>query len=86
MKSTATLGIKAAQDNLPRLARGQTVVGISRHSKVVGFYVPRERFEALLETMELLANPKAMKTLKADQAGQLKYQTLAAAEKNWGLK
>jgi PHD/YefM family antitoxin component YafN of YafNO toxin-antitoxin module len=47
---------------------------------VAGFYVPRERFEALLETMELLANPSAMKTLKQAKSGKLKYRTLAEVE------
>ena len=78
MKST--FSVTEAQANLPRIIRSSCIVGISKHHKVAGFYVPRERFEALLETMELLANPRAMKTLRLAKAGKLKYRRLAAVE------
>lgn len=71
--------------NLPRITRGNAVVGISKHNKVVGFYVPRERFESLLETMEILSNPGAMKWINADKKAKLTYKTLAECEKGWGL-
>jgi PHD/YefM family antitoxin component YafN of YafNO toxin-antitoxin module len=76
----STFSVTEAQANLPRIVRASSIVGISRHNKVAGFYIPRERFEALLETMELLANPGAMKTLKLAKAGKLKYRRLAQVE------
>ena len=76
----STFSVTEAQANLPRIIRSASIVGISKHHKVAGFYVPRERFEALLETMELLANPSAMKTLKQAKSGKLKYRTLAEVE------
>ena len=36
--------------------------------------------EAMLETMEILANPEAMKWLRAAKAGRLKYRPLAEIE------
>ena len=83
MKST--LSVTEAQANLPKIVRASSIVAISRHNKVAGFYVPRERFEALLETMELLANPEAMKTLRAAKSGKLKYRPLAEVEKELDL-
>jgi PHD/YefM family antitoxin component YafN of YafNO toxin-antitoxin module len=76
----STVSVTEAQANLPRIVRGSSIVGIARHNKVAGFYIPRERFEALLETMELLANPQAMKTLKLAKAGKLKYRPLSKVE------
>jgi len=76
----STYSVTEAQAHLPRIIRSTSIVGIAKHRKVAGFYVPRERFEALLETMELLANPSAMKTLKLAKAGKLKYRRLAAVE------
>ena len=76
----STFSVTEAQANLPRIIRASSIVGIAKHNKVTGFYVPRERFEALLETMELLANPGAMKTLKLAQGGKLKYRRLAEVE------
>jgi antitoxin YefM len=76
----STFSVTEAQANLPRIVRSSSIVGISKHHKVAGFYVPRERFEALLETMELLANPRALKTLKLAKASKLKYRRLAEVE------
>jgi antitoxin YefM len=76
----STFSVTEAQANLPRIVRASSIVGIARHNKVAGFYVPRERFEALLETMELLATPEAMKTLKLAKSGKLKYRPLAKVE------
>jgi PHD/YefM family antitoxin component YafN of YafNO toxin-antitoxin module len=81
----STFSVTEAQASLPRIIRGSSIVGISKHNKVAGFYIPRERFEALLETMELLANPGAMKTLKLAKTGQLKYRRLAQVEPELGL-
>jgi len=67
------------------ILRSSSIVGISKHNKVAGFYVPRERFEALLETMELLANPIAMKALKQAKSGKLKYRPLAEVERELDL-
>ena len=81
----STFSVTEAQANLPRIIRSASIVGISKHHKVAGFYVPRERFEALLETMELLANPGAMKTLKLAKAGKLQYRRLADVESELDL-
>jgi PHD/YefM family antitoxin component YafN of YafNO toxin-antitoxin module len=84
MKST--ISISQAQAQLPKIARGDSVVGITQRQVVVGFYVPREIFESLLETMEVLANPRAMKAVRNAKARKGKYIALDDAEKKWGLK
>jgi hypothetical protein len=83
MKSTFT--VTEAQANLPKIIRNGSIVGISRHHKVEGFYIPRERFEGLLETMEILANPQAMKWINASKKGKLKYSPLSKLDKELGL-
>ena len=47
--------------------------------------LPIEEYEALMETMDLLANPKAMRALRAAKAGKLKYQKLDMDDENFGL-
>ena len=84
MKST--FSITEAQAQLSKITRGNSVVGFSKHNKVVGFYIPRERLDSLLETMEILANPEAMRVLNASKKGKLKYYTLEECEKEWGMK
>jgi hypothetical protein len=44
-----------------------------------------EDYDALLETMELLSNSIAMKTLRAAKAGKLAYKELNLADENFGL-
>jgi antitoxin YefM len=79
MKSTYS--VTDAQANLPRIVSSDRVVGISKHNRVAGFYIPRERFEALLETMEILANPEAMEIIRKDKAGKLKYRPWSQIKK-----
>ena len=47
--------------------------------------LPIEDYEALMETMDLLANPKAMRALRAAKPGKLKYQKLDLDDENFGL-
>src|SRR5438128_1240577 len=60
-----TYTIAQAQANLPRLCRSKKRFVIARRDKPVYVAMPIEDFDAVLETMELLANPKAMKALRA---------------------
>ena len=41
----------------------------------------RERFEALLETIETLANPQAMKAIRKFQAGKMRFKSLAETKR-----
>ena len=64
MKSTYS--ITGAQARLPALVKeaADNPVAITRHDRVVGYLLSPERMEGLLETLELLANPRAMKQLR----------------------
>ncbi len=70
-----------AQSRLPSLIRkaeeGEPV-RILRHNQTVAYLVSRERMEAIVETMELLATPEARKTIAKHQAGKLKFLPLSA--------
>ena len=65
--------ITEALAKLPRLVRSKHTVSVSSHDKTVAYIVPRERMEALLETMEILANPQAMRAIRRDQSGKGRY-------------
>ena len=80
-----TLTLEEAQANLPKLCRSGKRFVISRRHKPVYVALPLAEFDALLETMELLANPAAMKTLRAAKAGKLAYRELNLADENFGL-
>jgi antitoxin YefM len=79
MSSTYT--VSEAQTQLPRLLRraeSGEAVGIRRRNDTVAYLLSRERMEAIVETMELLASPQAMKAVAAHRAGRTKFVALSA--------
>jgi len=78
------LSITQAQAQLPRILRSKETIAVQRHQETVAFIVPRERMEALLETMELLANPAAMRAIRRDRSGKGKYLPLSVLDDNEG--
>lgn len=79
------LPVSKVQSGLPKLCRDKKPVLITTHDRPVSVLLPIEDYEALIETMDLLANPTAMRTLKAAKAGKLKYRELDLKDENLGL-
>ena len=78
MKSTVTT--TEAQANLPRLLKQlqkQKSVTITNHGRIAGFLVSKERMEAIIETMEVLANPAAMKAIRDYEGGIVKGKDIS---------
>jgi len=78
-----TYSISRAQSHLPRLVRESASAGavaITRHDETVAYVVSRERMEAIVETMEILANPRAMRALRDYEKGKLKFRPLEALD------
>lgn len=70
-----------AQSHLPRLIRkaeSGEPVRILRHNETVAYLVSRERMEAIVETMEILSNPAAVKAIVANRAGKTKFVSVSA--------
>jgi prevent-host-death family protein len=80
-----TVTVTKAQSGLPKLCRDKKTVLITTHNQPVSVLLPIEDYEALIETMDLLANPRAMRTLRAAKAAKLKYRTLDLDDENLGL-
>jgi antitoxin YefM len=73
-----TYSVTEAQAGLPsilRQAEEQPVI-ITRRDKAVGYLLSPERFEAMLETMEIMANPEAMDAIRDYKAGKTKFLPL----------
>jgi antitoxin YefM len=73
-----TYSVTEAQAGLPsilRQAEDQPVI-ITRRDKTVGYILSPERFEAMLETMEIMANPEAMDAIWNYKAGKTKFLPL----------
>ena len=77
-----TFSISEAQAQLPRLVRSKETITVRKNDEAVAFIVPRERMEALLETMEILANPAARSAIRRDQSGKGKYLPLSVLDED----
>jgi PHD/YefM family antitoxin component YafN of YafNO toxin-antitoxin module len=74
-----TYSITEAQARLPSLVKKaeNVPVVITRRDKVVGYLLSPERMEGILETVEILADAKAMKAVRRAREGKTKYHALS---------
>ncbi|MBI4622989.1 MAG: type II toxin-antitoxin system prevent-host-death family antitoxin [Verrucomicrobia bacterium] len=73
MKSAYT--IKEAQKNLSavvRYAERGGLATLTRHYQPVAHIISAERLAAIAETMEILADPKAMKAIRDAESGKVR--------------
>ena len=80
-----TVTISRAQAGLPRLCNSGQSFLITNRDKPTAVLLPIADYECLIETMDLLSNPRAMKTLRAAKAGKLSYQKLDLNDDHLGL-
>jgi prevent-host-death family protein len=83
MKSTYT--VSEAQSRLPKLlkeAEAGEAVCIRRHNEPVAFLLSRERMEAIVETLEILGNPDAMRAIRDYRAGKTKLVPLSVLDQD----
>lgn len=74
-----TYSISKGQSQFPllvRTAQQRGVATITKHDEAVAYVVSREKWDALLETMELLANPAFQRQWRRLRAGKVKYRPL----------
>jgi hypothetical protein len=57
----------------------------TNRDKPTAVLLPIADYECLIEAMDLLSNPRAMKTLRAAKAGKPSYQSLDLDDENFGL-
>lgn len=55
---------------------------IRRHNETIAYLVSRDRMEAIVETLEILANPEAMRAIRAHRAGKTKFAPLEALDRD----
>jgi len=55
-------------------------VGITRRQQTVAYLLSRDYLEAMVETMEILANPDARKAIANHRAGRTKFVPLLALD------
>ena len=81
MKTTVTT--TEAQANLPRLLKQlpkRSAVTITNHGRIAGFLISKDRMEAIIETMEILANPEAMNAIRDFETGQSRGKEISCLD------
>ena len=65
-----TYSVAKAQANFTRILKEaeKHPISITRHDETVAFILSRDRMEAIVETLEIMANPEAVKTIREHQA------------------
>jgi prevent-host-death family protein len=72
MESTVTIPeLQANASQVVRRAQKNGAVPVARRGRTVAFLVSRERMEAILETIEVRSDRKAMKAIRNYEAGKL---------------
>ena len=83
MDSTVTITeLQAQAPRCVRRAEKNGSVTIARHGRTVAFLVSRERMEAIIETLEIMGNPNAMKALRNYEAGRCKLKDVSCLDEN----
>ena len=83
----STYSVTQAQTNLPRLIKEAATEGsiaITRHEETVAYLISRDRMDAIMETLELLGNPAAMKALRNYEEGKTRFLPLATLKGDKG--
>lgn len=85
MKTTVTAAeAKTRFSRLLRQVEAGETIAISKDDETIAFLIPRSRLEALVETMEILGNPEAMKAIRQHEAGKLSFHPLSAMDDHEG--
>ena len=78
----STYSVTEAQAQFPALLRKveNDLIGITRRDKTVAYLVSAQRMEAIVETLEIMADPVAMKALRRAREGKGKYYPAAIVD------
>jgi prevent-host-death family protein len=80
-----TYTMKEAQAGLTKLCSSGKRFVIANHGQPVVVAMPVEDFEALMETLDVLADPAAMGAIQSARNGESNYRQLDLKDENFGL-
>ena len=55
---------------------------IARHGRTVAYLVSRARMEAIIETLEIMGDARAMKAIRAYEAGKGRFKDIACLDED----
>ena len=79
-KMDSTVNATEAQAQFPKLLRElqrKGAITVHRSGKIAAFVISPERMEAMIESMEILANPSAMNAVQAYETGKAELKDVS---------
>ena len=79
MKNRSTVTAVELQLHTPKILREagrRGMLAVTEKGHVTAFLVSRDRVMAMIETMEILSNPEAMKAIRDFEAGKGKFYSV----------
>ena len=81
MNSTMTISkLNQNGSRAVKIARKQGQLAITEHGETVAFILSADRVDGILDTLEILGDGKAMKAIRAYDAGKLKMKDVACLD------
>ena len=83
MNSTVTISeLQAQTPRFVREAERRGLLAVTRHGRITAFLISKDRVEAMIETMEILADPEAMKAIHEFEAGKTKMKPVECLDED----
>jgi prevent-host-death family protein len=78
----STYSVSEAQAQLPALLKKaeEDLIAIAKRDRTVAYLVSAERMEAIAETLEIMADPRAMRALQRARAGKGQYYSVTVLD------
>ena len=83
MNSTVTISELQAQT--PRIVREterRGMTAVTRHGRIAAFLISKDRVEAMIETMEILSDPEAMRSIREFESGKMKLKPVECLDED----
>ena len=85
MKNRSTVTVAELQSQTPKVMR-QTqrrgMLAVTREGQVAAFLISRDRVMAMIETMEFLSNPEAMKAVHEFESGKTRMHPVSVLDED----
>jgi len=83
MNSTVTVSeLQAQTPKVVRQAERRGMIAVTRHGRVAAFLISKDRVEAMIETMEILSDPEAMRAIREFEAAKTKMKPVACLDED----
>ena len=83
MNSTVTVSeLQAQTPRIVREAERRGMMAVTRHGRVAAFLISKGRVETMIETMEILTDPQAMRAIREFEAGRTKMKPVECLDED----